>query len=71
MADALKLAFADEATVNRISQLYHEPEWMRAERHDGLRLFSELPIETNPLFTLYRRSASREVRRDRAIHRDG
>ncbi|CAN5756610.1 Fe-S cluster assembly protein SufD [soil metagenome] len=53
MSDALTLPFADEATVNRIADLYREPDWMRAERHAALRLAHELPIETNPLFTLY------------------
>ena len=53
MTDALKLPFADEATVNRIADLYQEPDWIRAERHDALRRAAELPIETNPLFTLY------------------
>jgi Fe-S cluster assembly protein SufB len=53
LSDALTLPFADEAAVNRIADLYREPDWMRAERHDALRLAHELPIETNPLFTLY------------------
>jgi len=53
MADALKLRFADEATVNRIADLHEEPDWMRADRHAALKLFNELPLEANPLFTLY------------------
>ena len=53
MADALKLRFADEATVNRIADLYNEPDWMRADRHAALKLYQELPLEANPLFTLY------------------
>lgn len=53
MADALKLRFADEATVNRIADLQREPDWMRADRHAALKLFHDLPIETNSLFTLY------------------
>jgi Fe-S cluster assembly protein SufB len=53
LSDALTLPFATEATVDRISDLYREPEWLRAERHDALRLAAGLPIETNPLFTLY------------------
>ena len=53
MPEALKLRFADEQTVNRLADLNREPDWMRADRHDGLRLFNELPVETNPLFTLY------------------
>ena len=53
MADPLKLRFANEATVNRIADLYSEPDWMRADRHAALKLFHELPLEANPLFTLY------------------
>ena len=53
MADALKLPFATEATVNRIADLYREPDWMRADRHAALKLFNELPLEANQLFTLY------------------
>src|SRR4051812_20950808 len=53
MPDALKLRFADEGTVNRIADLYHEPDWMRADRFDALKRFNELPVELNPLFTLY------------------
>ncbi len=53
MPDALKLPYADEATVNRIAALYSEPEWMRAERHDALKRYLDLPVEVNPLFTLY------------------
>ena len=53
MADALKLRFADEATVNRIADIYAEPDWMRADRHAALKLFHDLPLEGNPLFTLY------------------
>ena len=39
MADALKLSFADEATVNRIADLGAEPDWRRADRHDALKRF--------------------------------
>jgi Fe-S cluster assembly protein SufD len=53
LTDALKLTFADEATVNRIAELNREPDWLRAERHDALKRYAELPIETNALFTLY------------------
>jgi Fe-S cluster assembly scaffold protein SufB len=53
MPDALRLRFADEATINRIAKFYSEPDWMRAERHDALQRFLELPVEKNPLFTLY------------------
>lgn len=53
MPDALKLPYAHEATVNRIADLYREPDWMRADRHDALKRFLDLPLETNQLFTLY------------------
>lgn len=53
MSDALTLPFASAATVDRIAQLNGEPDWLRAERHDALRRAAELPIEVNPLFTLY------------------
>ena len=43
MADALKIPFATEATVDRIADLYREPDWMRADRHAALKLFSDLP----------------------------
>jgi Fe-S cluster assembly protein SufB len=53
VSDALALPFADEQTVERIAQTYAEPDWLRAERHDALRRARELPVEVNPLFTLY------------------
>src|SRR5919109_3214224 len=53
MPDPLSLPFATEANIDKIADLYREPDWMRAERHDALRRFAELPLETNPLFTLY------------------
>src|SRR5262245_49594018 len=53
MPDPLNLPFATGANVDRIADLYNEPDWMRAERHDALRRFAELPLETNSLFTLY------------------
>ncbi len=53
MSDALKLPFAGEDFVRRISADLEEPEWLLEERMDALRLYDELPIETNNLFTLY------------------
>ena len=53
MSDALGLSFANEQTVNEVVRANAEPDWLRAERHAGLRRALELPIETNPLFTLY------------------
>jgi Fe-S cluster assembly scaffold protein SufB len=52
-ASRLLLRDDSQSTVDRIAQLGDEPDWMRAERHDALRLAEELPLETNPLFTSY------------------
>jgi Fe-S cluster assembly scaffold protein SufB len=52
-ANRLLLREGSEATVDRIAQLLDEPDWLRAERHEALRLAEDLPLETNPLFTSY------------------
>ena len=49
----LTITFADEATVQRISAAAAEPEWLLADRLEGLRAFAALPIETNALYTTY------------------
>jgi Fe-S cluster assembly protein SufD len=49
----LGLPFATEAEARRIAATLEEPEWLLDERLDAIRLFSELPLEPNPLFTLY------------------
>ena len=53
MADALKLPFAGEEIVRRVSAGNSDPDWLLADRLAGLAAYTELPIETNPLFTLY------------------
>ena len=50
---ALDLPFAGEEFVRRISELNGEPEWLLADRLAALKLYEELPVETNSLFTLY------------------
>ena len=49
----LPIPFADEAFVREASRANEEPDWRLADRIDGLRLFGELPVETNRLFTTY------------------
>jgi Fe-S cluster assembly scaffold protein SufB len=49
----LTLSFVDEATVRAVSAAGDEPEWLLAERLEGLKAFEALPIETNPLYTTY------------------
>jgi Fe-S cluster assembly protein SufB/Fe-S cluster assembly protein SufD len=49
----LTLSFVDEATVREVAAAAGEPEWLLAERLEGLRSFDALPIETNPLYTTY------------------
>ena len=53
MAPTLDLPFAGEEFVRRISELNAEPEWLLADRLAALKLYNELPVETNNLFTLY------------------
>lgn len=53
MADALKLPFAGEDFVRRISADLAEPQWLLDDRLAALSLYNELPVETNSLFTLY------------------
>ena len=53
MAPSLTLPFAGEEFVRRISELNGEPEWLLADRLAALKLYDELPVETNQLFTLY------------------
>src|SRR3954447_23066336 len=53
MPDALKLPFAGQDVIDRISDGADEPAWVKADRLASLELYDELPIEPNPLFTLY------------------
>jgi Fe-S cluster assembly scaffold protein SufB len=49
----LTLSFVDEPTVRALAAAAGEPDWLLAERLEGLRAFEALPIETNPLYTTY------------------
>jgi Fe-S cluster assembly scaffold protein SufB len=49
----LTLSFVDEATVRAQSAAAADPDWLLADRLEGLRGFEALPIETNPLYTTY------------------
>jgi Fe-S cluster assembly scaffold protein SufB len=49
----LTLSFVDEATVRRTARAGGDPEWLLADRLEGLRGFEALPIETNQLYTTY------------------
>ena len=49
----LTLSFVDEATVRSTAGAAADPEWLLADRLEGLRAFGALPIETNTLYTTY------------------
>ena len=49
----LTLSFVDEATVRDVAAAGGDPEWLLADRLAGLAAFAALPIETNPLYTMY------------------
>jgi FeS assembly protein SufD len=49
----LKLASANEQSIDTLSHLRQEPEWLRAFRNKSLRLFRELPAELSSLYTKY------------------
>jgi Fe-S cluster assembly scaffold protein SufB len=49
----LTLTFVDEAAVRALSAASDEPDWLLADRLEGLRAFEALPIETNTLYTPY------------------
>jgi Fe-S cluster assembly scaffold protein SufB len=53
MTDALKLPFAGEEIVRRLSADFEEPKWLLEDRFAAFESYSELPIESNSLFTLY------------------
>ena len=53
MSRAPDLPFAGEAAARRLSNRLGEPGWLLDERLDASRLYADLPLETNPLFTLY------------------
>ena len=49
----LTLSFVDEATVRSVAVAAADPEWLLADRLEGLRRFEVLPIESNQLYTPY------------------
>ena len=49
----LDLSFADEATVRSTAGAAAEPDWLLADRLEGLRLYQALPMESNQLYTGY------------------
>ena len=53
MTDALKLPFAGDDLVRRISADLKEPRWLLDDRLAAYKSYAELPIEGNQLFTLY------------------
>ncbi len=53
MSDALKLPFAGEDIVRRLSADLGEPKWLLQDRLAAYKSYVGLPIETNNLFTLY------------------
>ena len=53
MSDILPPTFITEAGVRARVAAAGEPDWLVAERMDALQRFAELPLEVNPLFTLY------------------
>ncbi len=53
MPDALSLPFAGEQFVRAAARANDEPDWLLADRLAALAAYNELPIEANPLFTLY------------------
>src|SRR4051794_32808038 len=53
MPDALKLPFAGDELVRRLSVGADEPDWLLADRLSASQLYNDLPIESNSLFTLY------------------
>ena len=49
----LTLSFVDDASVRSAAGAAADPEWLLADRLEGLRAFDALPIETNTLYTTY------------------
>ncbi len=49
----LTLSLVNEATVRAVAASRGDPDWLLADRLEGLRAFDALPIETNPLYTTY------------------
>ena len=53
MPDALKLPFAGEEVIRKVSLGSGEPDWLLNDRLAGNQLYTDLPVEPNSLFTLY------------------
>jgi len=53
MPDALKLPFAGDEVIRKLSGAASEPDWLLADRLSASHLYNDLPIESNSLFTLY------------------
>lgn len=53
MAEALKLPFAGEEVIRKVSLGSGEPDWLLNDRLAGNQLYADLPVEPNSLFTLY------------------
>ncbi len=53
MADALKLPFAGEDLLRTLSAGADEPNWLLNDRVFASQTYTELPVESNKLFTLY------------------
>ena len=53
MVDALKLPFAGEEVVRRLSSTAAEPAWLREDRTAAAADFARLPVESNQLYTGY------------------
>ena len=49
----LTLSFVDGAAVRGTAGAAADPDWLLADRLEGLRAFEALPIETNQLYTTY------------------
>lgn len=52
MAQKAMGAFTEE-DVNRLSERFREPQWLRSFRLDAFRRYLELPLELSPLYTKY------------------
>ena len=49
----MKLPFAGVEFVRAVSRANDEPDWLLADRLAALATYDDLPVEPNPLFTLY------------------
>ena len=63
------LAGATEATARQLSRDLEEPDWLLDERLDAVRRMTELPDESNTLWTTVPRPAPSPLRRRGAVPR--